>query len=165
MVEAVHIAYGNDLYEVFIARFVFRKQHEVIELRRFTPDALFDKHILAHINFAAYYGLYLKFPAVLEELERIGFRVGKAHGSLYELERSVHIAVIGYRDGRHIHFVSALKNVLYARSAVEKRILRMNVKMYERFHIYCGNLLSYAFKNTVLCSTPKARFSKFRQFP
>jgi hypothetical protein len=52
-------------------------------------------------------------------------------GILEEFLYAVHVAVVGYRQGGHAHFLRPLEQGVDRRETVKYRVLGMDVKMYE----------------------------------
>ena len=104
IVEAVHKGDGIEFYEIFVARFIFCQQDQMLEL----TCIVLDVQIVRHIHFAADDRLNIIFPALF----------GK-------LERRIHIAVVGDRDCPDIIFCTIRHQLLYFAGTVEQAVFGM----------------------------------------
>ena len=134
VIKSVDVSDADQFYKVFIARHVFGKQHQVIVLGHFAVNGSLYVHIVGHVYFAAYYGFDLKLPFFRDKPERVRVLVRVTDCSLYKLQRTVHIAVVGNCDRGHTKLVAAAENTGNARSSVKQAVFGMNVKMNEFFH-------------------------------
>ncbi len=100
-----------------IARKIFRKQNE---MRSFIvhSGAFFMKRICRDIR--------------LKSDNR--FNVCFFRGFV-KFNRAVKIAVVGYRDRRHAEFFRGVHQIRNLRESVQKRIVRVSMKMNERHNI------------------------------
>ena len=122
VVKPASIALADHFYKIFIAGFVFGKQHEVIEFGHFSACGNAHVHVFGDVYFAPDNWFYLKRAAFLYKIERIGFWIGVTDCRFYEFERAVHISVIGNCDSGHAQFSALIENSRKTRSAVQQTV-------------------------------------------
>ena len=115
VVEAVQRSFRRDFHQVAVAFFVFR-QHEQMVIGVAVGRSARDDVVvfLADVEFAS----HNRFDASL--VRRI-----------YEMHRAKNIAVIGHGDRGHAKFLNPIHEFLNVASAVEERIVTMQVQMNE----------------------------------
>ena len=106
IVEAVAERHGVKIGDVFIARFVFAKEYEMVKSRL----AFVAGKVVADVKFRTYNRLDADLVARVEKRDR-----------------AVHIAVIGYGKRGHSERFRSFGNGVYSRRSVENAVFGMNV--------------------------------------
>ena len=101
----------------------------MISLRHFAVYRSFYLHIFGHIDFAANYRFYFTLSFVVDKLKWIRLGIGILYCLLYKLQRSVHIAVIGYSNSLYVKLVGSFKHICKPYSSVKQAIFGMHVQM------------------------------------
>ena len=114
IIKTVYERHRIELDEVFIPRLVLCEEYEV-----FGYVGRLVVHILGYVKFTADYVFYA--------------RGGRLFG---KVQRAVHISVVGHTHGVYRVFLAIINKVVYFARAVQKRILRMQVQMYEICHLF-----------------------------
>ena len=115
IVKTVEMSARRQLDQVFVALKIFRPQREMMRVFLLVQMRVFvGVFTRRDVGFHADYGL-----------NAFGF------ARFVKVNRAIHHAVIGDREGGHIHFRSAFRQVFNAIGAVEQRVLGVNVKVTE----------------------------------
>jgi hypothetical protein len=117
VVEALAVARGHELEQVLVAAQVLGQQHEVKARLALRRSLLLEARAVGHVDLAAQDGFE---PILL--------------GREVEVERAVHVAVVGDGAGGHAVVDGAGAEVADADRPVEERILGVAVQMDESGH-------------------------------
>ena len=123
VIEAVQRRLGNNLDQVAIALIVLGQHDEVVVAVSLGRGAMV--FLFADVQFAAQNRLY-----------------SRIFGGIGEGYRAKNIAMIGHGDRRHVEFLDPVDEALNVASAVEHRIIRVQMEMYEfRLRHRCVSIL------------------------
>jgi hypothetical protein len=118
VVEAVERGFGGDLHQVAIAFFVFGEHEQVVVGVTFRRGALDVVVVfLADVELASDDGLDPDFV-----------------GGIDEMHRAKDIAMVGHGHGRHAEFFDAMDQLLDVASAIEQRVVAVQVQVDEFGH-------------------------------
>ena len=123
VIEAVEISGGNELDEILVALFVFAEQHEMV--RAFRAGAAIFVIVRRDVHFAADDGLY-----------------AMRRGLMVEICGGEKISVVGYGDGRHSTARGFGGEFADFASAVQKRVVRVQMKVNEVRGIHAKFILN-----------------------
>ena len=143
-VIAVHPCARHQLDEVLVSVVVLGEDDEVIASH--VAFLLHTVRLLAvcHVHLASEDGL----ERLLALLLQLTVHLVAVVEQLFHAE---HIAMIGYRHTAHAVGNGLVDELLNGRLAVEERVVRVDVQMYEVFHVWCVILYKLEIKVSPYC--------------